>query len=346
MVTRIAGESGPCSAWVTRSAATSSGSAVSSARTMPSEGPAGRSIPTKPGDLELGRGHPGVAGADDPIDRGERRLEACEPVRERPDRLRAAGDEERIDLEQTGRPEQDGVDRAVGVGGRGNDDLGHARDPGRHDRHQERRRVRRGAARDVGSRSGRGAASAARSRSPARSWSGSWPGAGCSRTGRCDRSPGRGPRRSSRPRRSRAARISARSITRRPSAAPPPNRPLASISAGAPRRATSATIVRAADRTRSSGTAPRRTSDARSAESAAALDPRSSRRRRTAGGVPLSGVPLSGVRPGAAVTGRSSRSGGRGFPMRRLTSTGAAGSRRPRLRRPRGSRSSRHGRAG
>ncbi len=48
VVTRMAGESGPCSAWLSRSAATCSGSAVASARTMTSDGPAGRSIPTSP----------------------------------------------------------------------------------------------------------------------------------------------------------------------------------------------------------------------------------------------------------------------------------------------------------
>ena len=45
-VTSRAGESTPCSAWVCRSAATVTTSAAASARTSPSEGPAGRSIPT------------------------------------------------------------------------------------------------------------------------------------------------------------------------------------------------------------------------------------------------------------------------------------------------------------
>ncbi len=47
-VTRTAAESGPCSAWLNRSAATWAGSAVSSASTMTSEGPAGMSIATWP----------------------------------------------------------------------------------------------------------------------------------------------------------------------------------------------------------------------------------------------------------------------------------------------------------
>ena len=48
VVTRMAGESGPCSAWVMRSAATRRGSAGGAARTIPSDGPAGRSMPTSP----------------------------------------------------------------------------------------------------------------------------------------------------------------------------------------------------------------------------------------------------------------------------------------------------------
>ncbi len=43
----IATESGPCSAWASRSSATSSASAPPSARTMHSDGPAGRSIATR-----------------------------------------------------------------------------------------------------------------------------------------------------------------------------------------------------------------------------------------------------------------------------------------------------------
>ncbi len=43
-VTSSEGESGPCSAWLRRSAATCAGSAVSSATTMTSVGPAGMSM--------------------------------------------------------------------------------------------------------------------------------------------------------------------------------------------------------------------------------------------------------------------------------------------------------------
>ena len=58
-------------------------------------------------DLDLGRGHPGVAGADDAVDGREARVR--EAIGEGADRLRAAGDDERIDLEEAGRAEQDRV---------------------------------------------------------------------------------------------------------------------------------------------------------------------------------------------------------------------------------------------
>ena len=48
VVTSMHSESGPCSAWASRSAAQSSASAVSSATTSTSLGPAGRSMPTRP----------------------------------------------------------------------------------------------------------------------------------------------------------------------------------------------------------------------------------------------------------------------------------------------------------
>ena len=47
VVTRTDSPSGPCSAWASRSAAHSAGSAVSSAITMTSLGPAGRSTATR-----------------------------------------------------------------------------------------------------------------------------------------------------------------------------------------------------------------------------------------------------------------------------------------------------------
>ena len=98
-------------------------------------------------DLDLRGRDPGVARADDPVDRREPRVR--EPVRQRADRLGAAGDDERIDLEQPGRAEQHRVVAAIPVRGRRDDDPLDPGDAGRHDGHDQRRGVRRGAARDV-----------------------------------------------------------------------------------------------------------------------------------------------------------------------------------------------------
>ena len=48
LVTKIAGDVGPCSAWPKRSVAHISASTVSSAMTNVSVGPANKSIPTRP----------------------------------------------------------------------------------------------------------------------------------------------------------------------------------------------------------------------------------------------------------------------------------------------------------
>ena len=127
-------------------------SAVASARTMPSEGPAGRSMPTSPKTSILAAVTQALPG---PTMRstGSRPV-VGQPVGERPDRLGAAGDDERVDAQQAGRAEEHRVDLAVAVRGRGDDDRADAGDPGRHDGHDERRRVRRGAARDVGADAG------------------------------------------------------------------------------------------------------------------------------------------------------------------------------------------------
>ncbi len=66
-------------------------------------------------DLDLGRGHPGVARTDDPIDGFDAGVR--ESVREGTDRLRAAGDDEGIDLEEAGGAEQDRVVVAVASAG-------------------------------------------------------------------------------------------------------------------------------------------------------------------------------------------------------------------------------------
>ena len=92
-------------------------------------------------DLDLGGGDPGVAGADDPVDRGKTAVRQA--VGERADGLCTSGDDERVDLEQAGGGEQDGVRAAVAVGGRGDDDPLDARDACRDDGHHERGRVGR-----------------------------------------------------------------------------------------------------------------------------------------------------------------------------------------------------------
>ena len=53
VVISTAGESGPCSAWLSRSTATTNGSACSSATTRISVGPAKRSMPTSPKSCRL-----------------------------------------------------------------------------------------------------------------------------------------------------------------------------------------------------------------------------------------------------------------------------------------------------
>ena len=91
VVTSSACESGPCSAWASRSAATKSARAVSSAMTSTSEGPAGRSSGGAlriAGDQLLGRGDPGVARPEDLVDLGNdwpcRRPWRRSPARRRP----------------------------------------------------------------------------------------------------------------------------------------------------------------------------------------------------------------------------------------------------------------------
>ena len=86
---------GPCSACASRSAAHRRGSAVSSAITSTSLGPAGRSIATRLGDEQLRRRHPPVPRPDDLGD-GRDRLGA---VGERGDRLGAADRVELVDPE-------------------------------------------------------------------------------------------------------------------------------------------------------------------------------------------------------------------------------------------------------
>ena len=84
-------------------------SAGGAARTIPSDGPAGQVDADLAADLDLGRGHPRVARTDDPIDGFDAGVR--QPVGEGTDRLRPAGDDEGIDLEEAGGAEQDRVGR-------------------------------------------------------------------------------------------------------------------------------------------------------------------------------------------------------------------------------------------
>ena len=109
VVTRMAGESGPCSAWVMRSR-----------RHDPRIGRrcgqdealrrAGRQVDADlAADLDLGGRDPGVARPDDPVDG----LDAGvgQAVGQGADGLGAAGDDEGVDAEQARRTEEDRVDR-------------------------------------------------------------------------------------------------------------------------------------------------------------------------------------------------------------------------------------------
>ena len=104
--------------------------------------------PHDPDDLELGRRDPGIAGADDPVDRLERRVDRARRPAEgqRPDGLGAAGDEHGIDLQEACGAEEDGMDDAARVGRRGDDDLADAGGLRGDDRHHERRGIRHRAA--------------------------------------------------------------------------------------------------------------------------------------------------------------------------------------------------------
>ena len=99
---------------------------------------AGRQVdPDESGDLQLGGGHPGVARPDDPVDGGQPRLGIGQTEGEGADRLGAAGNEQGIDLQQAGNPEQDRVNDAGGGGGRRDHDLGDSGNPGGDDGHDQ-----------------------------------------------------------------------------------------------------------------------------------------------------------------------------------------------------------------
>ena len=103
-------------------------------------------------DLDLRRGHPGITRPDDPVHGFEAGIR--QSVRKRPDRLRAAGHNEGVDLEQAGGPQEDRVVHARAIGGGGDDDPLHARDLCRDDGHHQGRRIRSRATRDVAADAG------------------------------------------------------------------------------------------------------------------------------------------------------------------------------------------------
>jgi hypothetical protein len=146
-VTSRAGESGPCSACESRSEATCAGIRGGVGHDHHFRRSGGQVDAALAEDLELGRGHPGVAGPDDPIDRLDAGL--GQPVGQRADRLRAAGDDELVHSDEAGGAEQRLVEAALRVRGRGDDDRAPRRRPWPGRRPSAASWVGRGAARGV-----------------------------------------------------------------------------------------------------------------------------------------------------------------------------------------------------
>ena len=143
-VTSTAAASGSCSAWLSRSAATYAGSAVSSARIRISVGPASESMPTRPLSSRLAvtvQIEPG------PVTRSTR-AHGPDAVGEHRDRLRAADGVDLVDAEQRARRQDRRVRQAAVVllrRGRQRD-RADAGDLGGHDVHQHAGDQRRDAA--------------------------------------------------------------------------------------------------------------------------------------------------------------------------------------------------------
>ena len=146
-VTSTAAAITSCSAWLIRSAATCTGSAVSSARIAISVGPASESMPITALEQPLGRGDPDVAGAGD--HGGARALLGA--VGEHRHRLGAAHGVDLVDAEQRARGEDERVRQPaeLGLGGRGDRERGHARLLGGHHVHDHAGGVDGPAARHV-----------------------------------------------------------------------------------------------------------------------------------------------------------------------------------------------------
>ena len=114
------------------------GSAVSSAITRSSLGPAGESMATDADELQLRLGDVGVAGSDDAVDARH----GLGAERHRRDRAGAADREDAVDAGQRRRGEHRvaTADR-VRVGGEQSDDLVHAGDARRDRAHQHAARI-------------------------------------------------------------------------------------------------------------------------------------------------------------------------------------------------------------
>ena len=141
-------------------------------------------------DLDLRGRDPGVARADDAVHRRDPGL--GQAVGQGADGLGATGHDERVDLEQAGRPEEDRVRRPVAVGRRGDHDALDAGDPCRDDGHHQGRRVRGGPARDIGADRGQRGPAAFDLDAGDHRRRASTRAAGSRRSGGRGRSPGRG----------------------------------------------------------------------------------------------------------------------------------------------------------
>ena len=157
---------------------------------MPSDGPAGQVDADLAADLDLGGGHPGVAGPDDPVDRREAGV--GQPVGEGPDRpgrrRRRRRRRPRAGRRRRAGPGSSTPSRSAGQATTTRSTPG---DAGRDDGHDQRARVGRGAARDVGADAGQRGPAALDLDARARSGCASRSVAGSRRSGSRGRWPGR-----------------------------------------------------------------------------------------------------------------------------------------------------------
>ena len=300
------------------------GSAGGAARTIPSDGPAGRSMPTSPqtsilaavtqvlpGPTMRSTGSRPASGspyARAPI--------ACAP----PATMKASTSS------RPAAPRRTGFGDAVPVGGRRDDDLGDARDLRRDDGHHQRSTGRAPSHPGRRRRRARAGSSAARSRCRGRWGCDSRRAAGSRRSGGRGRSPGRArDGRAARGGRARRAR-SAASRTRRPSRAATTHGDVGVADGGVATRA-NVGEGRAGGRRGRAGRGPPRAGsglDGRDGQRDRPPRPRRDRGAQAERGCDVGRRPPDGRcrasrprPPGARLTGRSSRSAGRGSRTRR-----------------------------